>query len=218
MSGTQQVSGAAFRELARDVAQSDDSQAIARIWPFMIARRRLTTAYMMGRMAYSASAGQPQAPELQYTWSDVLKLAKKAECKDVRDRVYGMLSMVRQQVRIEVDYLASAEFISERIVEREFEAQFDKVYSVEAFEELMDDDFDRFLVDLDDALELGGGSRKKEHQVTEVTSYQQRKGGRKQDNRGSSKKPLTNFVDGWNGKTSRLSRILDNLDIRRLKR
>jgi hypothetical protein len=32
-----------------------------------------------------------------------MKLAKKAECRDVRDRVYGMLSMVRHQVRINVD-------------------------------------------------------------------------------------------------------------------
>jgi hypothetical protein len=90
MSGSEYVIGAHFRELARDVARSDSSLGIARIWPFMTARRRLTAAYMQRRTAKSF-----YGPELQYTWQDVMKLAKKAECKDVRDRVYGMLSMVR---------------------------------------------------------------------------------------------------------------------------
>jgi hypothetical protein len=152
MSGSKQVSGADFRELARDVAQLDNSLAIARIWPFMTARRRLTMAYMLKRMAGGLCTFY--GPELQYTWQDVMKLAKKAECRDVRDRVYGMLSIVRHQVRINVDYTASARQIREKIIEREFVACFDRAFSQDALEEVGDEDFERFLDELDSALEL----------------------------------------------------------------
>ena len=80
MSGSKQVSGALFRELARDVAQSDNSLAIARIWPFMTARRRLTAAHMQQRMAYGPSLQGNSPffdPSLQYTWQDVMRLAKR---------------------------------------------------------------------------------------------------------------------------------------------
>ena len=156
MSGSKHVSGGHFQELARDVAQSDNSLAIARIWPFMTARRRLTTAYKLKRMADQPilEPSTVYGPELQYTWQNVMKLAKKAECRDVRDRVYGMLSMVRRQVRINVDYTASTRQIREKIIEKEFVTCFDRAFSQNALEEVGDEDFDRFVDDLDSALEL----------------------------------------------------------------
>lgn len=159
MSGSEQVSGAHFRELARDVAHWDKSPAIARIWPFMAARRRLTAAYMLQRdqMGKDLFANRPSAPELQYTWQDVIRLVKKAECKYVRDRIYGMLSMVRHQVRIDVDYAASLEQIRKKIIEKEFVACFDRVISPDAWEEIRDEDFERFQQDLDSALKLNDG-------------------------------------------------------------
>jgi hypothetical protein len=143
MSGAGQLSGTDFRELARDVAQLDESPAISRIWPFMKARRRITAAY---------APGVRDLPH--YTWQDLMRLSKKAECRDARDRVYGMLSMVKRQVRIKVDYTASAQDIRERIIEVEFMDCFDRPFSQKTWEEVGDADFERFLVDLDEALRL----------------------------------------------------------------
>lgn len=143
MSGTAQVHGAHFRELVRDVAHADSSSpasAIAQIWPILRARRRLTIGYYGG--------------SFRFTWQDLMRLSKKLQCKDVRDRVYGMLSMVKQEVRIKVDYEATTQEIYERIRRAEFEDCYDRPFSMGALEEIQDDDFDRFLDDLECALEL----------------------------------------------------------------
>jgi hypothetical protein len=66
MSGAGKLSGTDFRELARDVAQLDESPAIARIWPFMTARRRITAAH---------SPWDRDLP--RYTWQDLMRLSKK---------------------------------------------------------------------------------------------------------------------------------------------
>jgi hypothetical protein len=143
MSGAGRLSGTDFRELARDVARLDESPAIARIWPFMTVRRRITAAH------------SPWGRDLpSYTWHDLMRLSRKAECKDARDRVYGMLSMVKSQVRIEVDYTATAQDIRERIVEAEFMECFDRPFSQEALEEVGDADFEGFLLELNEALKL----------------------------------------------------------------
>ena len=157
MSGSAQIYGAHFQDLAKDVAREEPSPLISRIWPFLMARRRLTAQYKMQRMAYRDIGEVPTTltqDTVHYTWQDMISLARKAECRDVRDRIYGMLSMVKQQVRIQVDYTAPAREIREKIIEVEFTNCYDRPFSQSALEEVDDEDFERFIDDLDSALEL----------------------------------------------------------------
>lgn len=162
MSGCVQISGTQFRVSADAVSHFETSKAISRLWPFMEARGRLTTDRHGGRLAVPfvrdsllpATHSVTRDSKNQYTWQDVMGLAKKAECGDVRDRVYGMLSMVKPVVRISVDYNASTRQIQQKIAETEFMHCFGKPFTQEDLKDVGDDDFKRFLGDLDDALEL----------------------------------------------------------------
>lgn len=89
------------------------------------------------------------------TWRNVMRFAKSADCTDIRDRVFGMLSLVQDNVRIGVDYQASRRQIRKLVLAAEARVYFDDLYYSEQI-------FEDFGADLNSALELDGNGKTEE--------------------------------------------------------
>lgn len=83
----------------------------------------------------------------ELTWVRICDLVADAKCSDIRDRIFGILSLVHPHLRIEVDYQLSAWQIREQIKEIQFKAYRENPY-------LDEDDYEKFVDKLDVILEL----------------------------------------------------------------
>lgn len=50
---------------------------------------------------------QRNASTRKLEWRDVMELSRKSQCADLRDKVYGIQSLLASELRIEVDYMKS---------------------------------------------------------------------------------------------------------------
>jgi hypothetical protein len=93
-SGTLQVCGDTVRHLTRMLVDDHYCSEIAQIWEMMELRSKSIISGYDGNWPCDSNDVPTYGAVGRFSWQEVIRLVRSAKCADVRDRVYGMLSLV----------------------------------------------------------------------------------------------------------------------------
>jgi hypothetical protein len=89
----------------------------------------LEDSYATGGMRALLCLRRQRGPHT-WTWCDMIWFSRRAQCKDVRDRIYGMLGFVDSAVSLHVDYELSTPDLFLTVLRKELEFQTDSAFSI----------------------------------------------------------------------------------------
>jgi hypothetical protein len=103
-SGTLQACGDTVRHLTRMLVDDHYCSEIAQIWEMMELRSKSIISGYDRDWPCDSNDVPTYGAVGRFSWQEVIRLVRSAKCADVRDRVYGMLSLVGGGIDVNVFY------------------------------------------------------------------------------------------------------------------